>query len=68
MICAGLLDVGGRAACQGDGGGPLYYNDSTAGNIIIGIVSWGHGCSDDTLPGVSTAVASYTEWIQSVAI
>ncbi|GBP28912.1 Trypsin CFT-1 [Eumeta japonica] len=38
MICAGLLDVGGRDACQGDSGGPLYY-----GNIIVGVVSWGHG-------------------------
>ncbi|CAG4990718.1 unnamed protein product [Parnassius apollo] len=62
MICAGLLDVGGRDACQGDSGGPLYY-----GNIIVGIVSWGHGCANATYPGVSTAVGPYTEWIVSIA-
>ncbi|CAK1593652.1 unnamed protein product [Parnassius mnemosyne] len=61
MICAGLLDVGGRDACQGDSGGPLYYGD-----IIVGIVSWGHGCANATFPGVSTAVAPYTDWIVSM--
>ncbi|CAG4990712.1 unnamed protein product [Parnassius apollo] len=62
MICAGLLDIGGRDACQGDSGGPLYYN-----GIIIGIVSWGLGCGNATYPGVSTAVAPYTDWIVSIA-
>ncbi|XP_026756600.1 trypsin, alkaline C-like [Galleria mellonella] len=63
MICAGLLDVGGRDACQGDSGGPLYYGD-----IIIGVVSWGHGCANATYPGVSTAVAPYTNWILDTAV
>ncbi|CAK1545771.1 unnamed protein product [Leptosia nina] len=58
MICAGLLDVGGRDACQGDSGGPLY-----AGNIIVGVVSWGHRCANETFPGISTSVASYTDWV-----
>ncbi|CAK1593651.1 unnamed protein product [Parnassius mnemosyne] len=62
MICAGLLDVGGRDACQGDSGGPLYYGD-----IIVGIVSWGHGCANATFPGVSTAVAPYSDWIVWIA-
>ncbi|XP_038207459.1 trypsin, alkaline C-like [Zerene cesonia] len=62
MICAGLLDIGGRDACQGDSGGPLYYTD-----IIIGVVSWGHRCANDTLPGISTSVASYSDWIQRTA-
>ncbi|CAG4988586.1 unnamed protein product [Colias eurytheme] len=62
MICAGLLDVGGRDACQGDSGGPLYYQD-----IIIGIVSWGHRCANDTLPGISASVASYSDWVQATA-
>ncbi|XP_072933686.1 transmembrane protease serine 9-like [Epargyreus clarus] len=60
MICAGLLDIGGRDACQGDSGGPLYY-----GTIIIGVVSWGHGCANATFPGISTAVSPYTDWIVS---
>ncbi|KAL0819200.1 hypothetical protein ABMA28_008452 [Loxostege sticticalis] len=63
MICAGLLDVGGRDACQGDSGGPLYY-----GNILIGVVSWGHGCANATFPGISTNVASYTNWIAQTAV
>ncbi|CAK1545767.1 unnamed protein product [Leptosia nina] len=58
MICAGLLDVGGRDACQGDSGGPLYV-----GKIIVGVVSWGHRCANATYPGISTSVASYTDWV-----
>ncbi|XP_028164116.1 trypsin, alkaline C-like [Ostrinia furnacalis] len=63
MICAGVLDVGGRDACQGDSGGPLYFQ-----NILIGIVSWGHGCANETFPGVSTSVASYVDWIVETAV
>lgn len=63
MICAGLLDVGGRDACQGDSGGPLYY-----GEILIGVVSWGNGCAQARFPGISTSVASYTDWIVSMAV
>uniref|UniRef100_A0A2A4JSY0 Peptidase S1 domain-containing protein n=1 Tax=Heliothis virescens TaxID=7102 RepID=A0A2A4JSY0_HELVI len=63
MICAGILDVGGKDACQGDSGGPLYY-----GNVLVGVVSWGHGCANATFPGVSTAVGPYTDWIISTVI
>nr|AIR09757.1 trypsin-like serine protease precursor [Alabama argillacea] len=63
MICAGILDVGGKDACQGDSGGPLYY-----GEILVGVVSWGEGCANDTYPGVSTRVASYTNWIIETAV
>ncbi|XP_041983199.1 transmembrane protease serine 9-like [Aricia agestis] len=58
MICAGILDVGGKDACQGDSGGPLYF-----GKTLVGVVSWGHGCANNTFPGVSTNVGSYTQWI-----
>ncbi|XP_075984826.1 trypsin, alkaline C-like [Anticarsia gemmatalis] len=63
MICAGILDVGGKDACQGDSGGPLYYD-----NILVGVVSWGHGCANATFPGVSTRVSSYTDWIVANAV
>ncbi|XP_045778930.1 trypsin, alkaline C-like [Maniola jurtina] len=58
MICTGILDVGGKGACTGDHGGPMYY-----GNITIGVVSWGEGCGHATFPGVSVNVASYVDWI-----
>jgi trypsin len=48
---------------QGDSGGPVLYS-----NVVIGIVSWGHGCANETYPDVSTNVASYTDWIVSVAV
>lgn len=62
MICAGILDVGGRDACQGDSGGPMYY-----GGVLIGVISWGNGCANARYPGVSTRVASYTDWIVATA-
>ncbi|KAJ8709004.1 hypothetical protein PYW07_008830 [Mythimna separata] len=63
MICASLIDVGGKDACHGDFGGPLYY-----GQILVGVLSWGEGCANKTLPGVSTAVSSYTLWITTTAV
>ncbi|KAL0819196.1 hypothetical protein ABMA28_008448 [Loxostege sticticalis] len=63
MICAGVLDVGGRDACHGDSGGPLYD-----GKILIGIISWGEGCANATFPGVNANVASYTNWIAETAV
>nr|XP_034836186.1 trypsin, alkaline C-like [Maniola hyperantus] len=58
MICSGVLDVGGRDACHGDSGGPMYL-----GHIVVGIISGGYSCANGTYPGISTAVASYTDWI-----
>ncbi|XP_037301367.1 trypsin, alkaline C-like [Manduca sexta] len=63
MICAGILDVGGKDACQGDSGGPMYLGD-----IIVGVVSWGHECANDTYPGVSAAVGPYSDWIVATAV
>lgn len=63
MICAGILDVGGKDACQGDSGGPLYFH-----NVLVGVVSWGEGCANNTFPGVSAAVSPYTQWIVDTAV
>ncbi|XP_013149293.1 PREDICTED: trypsin CFT-1-like [Papilio polytes] len=63
MICAGLIDVGGKGPCWGDSGGPVFFE-----NIVIGIVAFGEGCANKTTPGVNTAVSSYTEWIVANAI
>lgn len=59
MICAGLLDVGGKDACEGDSGGPLVVN-----GVVAGIVSWGAGCAQPNAPGVYTDVASFLDWIE----
>lgn len=61
MICAGLLDVGGKDACGGDSGGPMYYGENP--RMLVGIISWGEDCGDAVLPGVSVAISSYTDWI-----
>ena len=33
MICAGLVNVGGKDSCQGDSGGPLFV--TTAGGAFV---------------------------------
>lgn len=60
MICAGILDVGGKDACSGDSGGPLLY-----GNVLVGVTSWGWSCAEPIWPGVYARVANYTDWIEA---
>uniref|UniRef100_A0A8C1P691 Zgc:123295 n=1 Tax=Cyprinus carpio TaxID=7962 RepID=A0A8C1P691_CYPCA len=64
MICAGLLNQGGKDACEGDSGGPMV---SKKGSLWIqsGIVSFGQGCGDSKYPGVYSRVSQYQNWIKS---
>ncbi|XP_021190228.2 trypsin CFT-1 [Helicoverpa armigera] len=62
MMCAGILNVGGKDACSGDSGGPLLHN-----NVIVGITSWGFECADPFYPGVSARVSYFTNWITANA-
>lgn len=47
-----------RDACTGDSGGPV-----TQAEILVGLVSFGHGCGRAQFPGVNTRVANYIVWI-----
>ncbi|CAG9578683.1 unnamed protein product [Danaus chrysippus] len=64
MMCTGILDVGGKDACEGDSGGPVIHG----GNVLVGITSWGFECAHRTYPGVNVRVSSYTDWISTNAV
>lgn len=61
MFCAGF---GTADACQGDSGGPAvgYVNGEP---LLIGIISWGAGCTQKKYPGVYVNVAKYEGWINA---
>jgi len=63
MFCAGL-EEGGRDACVGDSGGPLFFeqNDEV---IQLGIVSWGDICGAAKSPGVYTKINQFSNWIEN---
>ncbi|KAG8222288.1 hypothetical protein J437_LFUL003269 [Ladona fulva] len=50
--------VQGKAACDGDMGGPLFIDDQ-----VYGIVSWGRPCGYAGYPSVYTKVSEYIDWI-----
>ena len=59
LLCA--LGEDGRDSCSGDSGGPLLDNQ----DHIIGVVSWGVGCSDPVYPGIYARTSTAFEWIRS---
>ncbi|XP_067237779.1 trypsin-like isoform X1 [Chanodichthys erythropterus] len=64
MICAGLLNQGGKDSCQGDSGGPMVFKNGSLWTQS-GIVSFGQGCAEPSFPGVYTRVSQYQDWINS---
>ena len=60
MFCAG---VGTADACQGDSGGPAFGIDASGDDIIVGLTSWGAGCTQKQFPGVYVAVDKFRGWI-----
>ena len=42
-------------SCLGDGGGPLYDSDN---NLLVGVVSWGYGCTDASFPSVYSRISN----------
>ena len=61
-ICTGGDDKS-KVDCAGDTGGPLI---DVAGNILMGIVSWGNKCAVERYPGVNVDVSHYVEWIEKL--
>ena len=63
MICAGVSG-GGKDACSGDSGGPLFVQGLfPQDDIIIGITSWGEGCAEAEKFGVYTKISSFHHFI-----
>jgi len=60
MFCAGL---GSADACQGDSGGPAFSYDDNDRMVLVGITSWGAGCTQRKYPGVYVDVVKYADWI-----
>jgi trypsin len=60
MICAGVTG-GGKNVCHGDSGGPLVV-----GGTLVGIVSWGIGCTEAGYPVVYSNVATLKSFVTNV--
>lgn len=60
QLCAGVSG-GGRDSCQGDSGGPIL----AAGNVLVGVVSWGYGCAQAKYPGVYARISADATWIKN---
>ncbi|XP_005186316.2 chymotrypsin-2-like [Musca domestica] len=58
QICAGDAKHEQRDACMGDSGSPLICDD-----VVVGIVSFGHGCHQKH-PTVYSDVFYYLDWIK----
>lgn len=61
MMCAKGGDH--EDTCQGDSGGPLIVGSNDEA-VQVGVVSGGHFCATDQLPGVYARVSEAYEWIQ----
>ncbi|CAN8013912.1 unnamed protein product, partial [Ixodes persulcatus] len=59
MFCAGSP---GKDSCSGDSGGPAVVKESEPA-ILVGVVSFGHGCAEAPAYGVYTRVPAFTAWI-----
>jgi len=60
FICAG--GVAGQDACTGDGGSPLVC-ERNGRYELVGLVAWGIGCAEESVPGVYVNVGSYSGWL-----
>ncbi|XP_077987230.1 mannan-binding lectin serine protease 1-like [Glandiceps talaboti] len=65
MFCAGFKRALTGDACKGDSGGPFVEERNNTW-YIVGIVSWGEGCSRENEFGFYTKVYKFNSWIESV--
>lgn len=61
LFCAGRYATEGRTMCIVDYGGVLVTKD-----LLIGVISYGIGCTRDGYPSVYTNVAQFENWIRLV--
>ncbi|XP_039189334.1 acrosin-like [Crotalus tigris] len=65
-LCA-VSDDPNKGSCRGDGGGPLMCRTPhTERYWLIGLNSWGTGCSSGKSPGVFTSTQSFLTWIKDI--
>ena len=65
MLCAGILNTGGKGFCQGDSGGPVVVQNGAQWKLA-GVISFtGNICGSPQTLSVSTRVSNYTTWINS---
>eukprot|EP00095_Tigriopus_kingsejongensis_P005800 maker-scaffold88_size394946-snap-gene-2.25 protein:Tk05800 transcript:maker-scaffold88_size394946-snap-gene-2.25-mRNA-1 annotation:"GH21133" len=59
------VSYGGKDACVGDSGGPLWkwIGKKRPRAFAIGVVSRGRGCARKDNPGIYTRVKKYLDWI-----
>lgn len=65
MLCAGYAESYRPDTCFGDSGGPFTIKTNERW-FLVGIVSWGEGCSTPRKFGIYTKVENYVPWISSV--
>lgn len=68
VICAGNTNSRYDTTCNGESGSPLIGRDLNGRAVILGIASWGFGCSSSGFPAVYTDVRQYVHWIIERAI